>query len=148
MREARLWLLDPPSYFTPPGGFLSFAPPHPRGRVLPARNFSAPTRKDDKYGCGEKAHSNSTHELWPLWIDGSRMTNRAPFPKDQSLSTTASLDLVPAPSLRFPLIALPRHAPQGRVARAHCSCAVAAAPGSSGAHAVPYLNPAVALYLP
>ena len=49
-REAALWLMDPPDYFS--GRFLTFTPPQPPATLPPARNASAPTAKNDKYNAG------------------------------------------------------------------------------------------------
>ena len=49
-REASLWLMDPPEYFS--GRFLTFTPPQPPATLPPARNASAPTAKNDKYNAG------------------------------------------------------------------------------------------------
>jgi hypothetical protein len=54
LREAHLWLLDPPSYYESPHGFLSFTPPQlPADMPLPpAVNATASRRYDDKYNSG------------------------------------------------------------------------------------------------
>lgn len=54
LREAHLWLLDPPSYYESPHGFLTFTPPQlPAGVPLPpAINATASRRYDDKYSSG------------------------------------------------------------------------------------------------
>ena len=54
LREAHLWLLDPPSYYEVGGGFLTFTPPQlPVAFALPPeRNTSASRVYDDKYKSG------------------------------------------------------------------------------------------------
>jgi hypothetical protein len=52
-KEAGLWLLDPPAYYSPPDArYLRFVPPQPPPEVAPASNASFAAVMDDKYKAG------------------------------------------------------------------------------------------------